>query len=206
MTESQTKFATKWLYGVLAISVVNIIINYLMADFALSASDLSVGEDATSQQLASLLSIQSYVAIPYLIMVVGSVFVVARWIYKAANSNQEAGIEGLKYSPAWSVGWFFIPVMNLFKPYFALKEHYFARLKTDEWPSKNAMTTFHLWWASWIATNVLSNRSLRASMNDDVNLHTLVSVSFTDIGADIAQILSCLALIKIMKQFTQGHE
>jgi hypothetical protein len=35
---------------------------------------------------------------------------------------------------------------------------------------------------------------------------TKVFVSFTDIGADIAQILSCLALIKIMKQFTQGHE
>ena len=206
MTESQTKLATNWLYGVLAISAVNIIVSYLMADFALSASELSVDEGVTSQRLASLLSIQSYVAIPYLIMVIGSVFVVARWIYNAAKSNQEAGIEGLENSPAWSVGWFFIPIMNLFKPYFALKEHYFARLKTDEWPSKNAMTTFHLWWASWIATNVLSNRSLRASMNDDVNLDMLVSVSFTDIGADIAQILSCLALIKIMKQFTQGHE
>jgi hypothetical protein len=195
--ESQTKFAAYWLYGVLAISAVNVIVSYLIADATFSASQT---------KLSFLFEVQSYAAIPYLIMLIGSVFVVARWIYSAANANYESGAEGLKYTPAWSVGWFFVPVMNIFKPYFALKEHYFARLKVNGWPSRNAMTTFHLWWGSWVASNLLSNRSLRISMEDDLSVDALRSMSFIDMSADIAQILCCLALIKIMKQFTQGHE
>ena len=197
MTESKTKFATYWLYGVLAISAVNVVVSYFIADATLSASQT---------KLSSLLEIESYAAIPYLIMLVGSMFAVARWIYSAANANHESGVEGLKYTPAWSVGWFFVPVMNIFKPYFALKEHYFARLKVDSWPSRNAMTTFRLWWGSWIASNFLDTRSLSISMQHDLSLDALRSISFIDMSASIAQILCCLALIKIMKQFTQGHE
>ena len=197
MTGSQTKFAAYWLYGVLAISAVNVVVSYFIADATFSASQT---------KLSSLLEVQSYVAIPYLIMLVGSVFAVARWIYSASNANLESGVEGLKYTPAWSVGWFFVPVMNIFKPYFALKEHYFARLKVDSWPSRNAMTTFYLWWGSWIASNLLDNRSLSISMQDVLSLDALRSISFIDMSADIARILCCLALIKIMRQFSQGLE
>lgn len=206
MSKPNTKLAVNWLYGVIAVSVLNVIISYLLADVVISASEGAGERDALAQQLADLLTVQSYVAIPYLIAVVGSVIIIARWIYAAARSNSESGIEGLQYSAGWAVGWFFVPVMNLFKPYLALKEHYLARLKVDDWPSRNAMTTFHLWWGSWIATNLLSNRSLRISMQEDLTLDAILSVSFIDIGADIAQILSCLALIKIMTQFTRGSE
>lgn len=199
MLQRETRDTTYLLYGVIAVSLINIVFDYSIADRAIKNTDY-----------ASLISLQDSFGIVYAIFLFSSFAIVARWIYLAAKANRDAGIEGLNYSPVSSVAWFFVPVMNLWKPYFAVKEQYLARLKCDSFPSMNSKTTFHLWWFAFLGSNVLANIAGRAMLPQYSEQYStgeiLVTYSLFSIAADIAQILSCLALIKIMRQFTAGEE
>jgi Domain of unknown function (DUF4328) len=44
------------------------------------------------------------------------------WVYRANKNGRALGAQGMKYSPGWSVGWFFVPIASMFVPYWILKE------------------------------------------------------------------------------------
>lgn len=44
------------------------------------------------------------------------------WIYRAHSNLPALGAENLDYSPGWAVGYFFIPILNLFRPYQVMSE------------------------------------------------------------------------------------
>jgi hypothetical protein len=47
-----------------------------------------------------------------------------RWIYRAHQNLPSLGATKLEFSPGGAVGWYFFPLMNLFKPYQAMRELY----------------------------------------------------------------------------------
>ena len=201
MLERETRDTTYWLYGLILVSLVNIGFNYLIADRSINNTDY-----------ASLSSLQNGFGLVYAIFLVGSFVFIARWVYRAAKANRDAGREGLRYSPVSSVAWFFVPVMSAWKPYFAVKEIYLTRLQCSDFPSINARTTFHLWWFSLLVSSVLAaffgagQSPIVGYSATNISGDTLVLASLFSITSDIAQILSSLALIKIMRQFTAGKE
>jgi hypothetical protein len=84
----------------------------------------------------------------------------------------------MEFTPGWAVGWFFVPIANLFKPYEAVREIYQASdpgLGEDEegavlswhWSKQPAPLQMKLWWATWILMNVLENAGLRRSFRED---------------------------------------
>ena len=192
MLEKETKQTTYWLYAVIVLTVVDTLTAYSFSDATFDNAEL-----IPSPSLRE--GIRIFSATFYL----GSFVVVARWIYLATKVNQDAGIKGLQYSPGASVAWFFVPVMNLWKPYFAVKEQYLARLQVSRSLSSDAKTTFRLWWFSFIASNVLANTSYTQTYasGDIVGTNAIFTVA-----SGIALVLSCLAFIKIIRQFTAGSE
>jgi hypothetical protein len=44
------------------------------------------------------------------------------WVYRANVNARALGAEWMEYSPGWSVIWFFVPIVGLYKPYFVMKE------------------------------------------------------------------------------------
>ena len=44
------------------------------------------------------------------------------WVYRAHRNLHAWGSYSLDYSPAGAVGWWFVPIANLVKPYWAMKE------------------------------------------------------------------------------------
>ena len=192
MLEKATKHTTYWLYAVIALTFVDVLAAYLFSDPMI--------ENAA---LAPSPTIREVIRIVLALFYLGSFFAVARWVYLAAKANEDTGIDGLKYSPVASVAWFFMPVMNLWKPYFVVKEHYLARMQNSRVLSGDAKTTFRLWWFSFIASQVLANSSYTQTYPSGVIVGTNAIFKF---ASGIALVLSCLALIKIIKQFTAGSE
>lgn len=195
MLERETRDTTYWLYGLIAVRLIDIVFDYSIADRSIKNTDY-----------ASLSSFQDTFGLVYGIFYFGSFVIVARWIYLAAKVNRDAGIEGLRYTPFSSVAWFLVPVMNLWKPYFALKEQYLARLQCSSFSSMNAKRTFHLWWASFLAFGVLANSSYSRTFTSGEVVTTVTNSALFSIASGIALILSSLALIKIMRQFSEGEE
>ena len=134
MLEKEAKQTSYWLYALIVLTFVDILAAYSLSDPIIENAELS-----------SFPSLREDIRVVSTIFYLGSFVVVARWIYLAAKVNQDASIEDLKYSPVASVAWFLMPVMNLWKPYFAVKEHYLARPQNNSFLSTDAKTTFRLW-------------------------------------------------------------
>lgn len=116
--------------------------------------------DVETGEPMALVLIYSLVLIGFTLCFLASVVVISMWIYRAHANLQAAGFE-TEFTPGWAVGWYFIPIMNLFKPFQAMRELYNTSqgVATDfggETPSDVG-----IWWSCYIAGNILSSISLR---------------------------------------------
>lgn len=83
-----------------------------------------------------------------------------RWIYRTNKNLGTLSGEQMVFTPGWSVGWYFIPIANLFKPYQVMKEIWNVS-------HKNQSTTYPLigwWWLLWITSNFLAHIALKLTM------------------------------------------
>lgn len=62
------------------------------------------------------------VALLQLLVIIATGVVFLMWIYRANLNVRGFGAADMKFTPGWSVGWYFIPIMNLVRPYQAMKE------------------------------------------------------------------------------------
>jgi hypothetical protein len=86
------------------------------------------------------------------------------WIYRTNKNLRALSDAWMTFTPGWSVGWFFIPIANFFKPYQVMKELWNAshgKEATD--PSLVGW-----WWALWLLSNFVGRLASRlvTSPND----------------------------------------
>jgi hypothetical protein len=86
-----------------------------------------------------------------------SIFTLCLFLPRANRNSRALSGESLRFSPASTVWWFFVPFMNLVRPYQAVKEiwHSSTAGPQEAWFAKPAPGWLLLWWGTWIAFNVL---------------------------------------------------
>ena len=87
------------------------------------------------------------------------------WIYRAAANIVAAGTVGFDYTPGWAVGWFFVPIANLFKPYAAMRQIWNASRGGQGDELERAEGLLAIWWGTWVLANIASNIALRLTIN-----------------------------------------
>ena len=122
-----------------------------------------------------------------------------RWIHRANWNARALGANGLEFTPGWSVGWYFIPLLNLWKPYQAMKQIWQASADPADWQLKTTPALLGWWWASWVAYSLLGNASFRAQMRGE-DIDALITTNVITLLSDIAAIpLSILFLLLIQR-------
>lgn len=92
-------------------------------------------------------------AVQFLLFIVTAV-VTLRWIYIANANARSLGASDMMVSPGWSVGWYFVPLMNLFMPFVAMRELWKASAKPGDWQMEPTPATIMAWWVLWLAFNI----------------------------------------------------
>ncbi|MCB5424963.1 DUF4328 domain-containing protein [Altererythrobacter sp. CC-YST694] len=148
-----------------------------------------------------LLAIFTYLAATLVYLI--SVIPVGMWIYRAHANLELAGAYDLEFSPGWSVGWFFVPFMNLFKPFQAMKELWNASYGTSNAYGRESPATVSTWWACYIGGNILSSVGTRVSA---VNSESSITVGAL-IGAFSSLLLAASAwlLLTIVREVMDGQ-
>jgi len=106
----------------------------------------------------AILSLTILVDIPVLILT--AIFFV-RWMHSTYSSIQSHG-GTLPYSRS-QVGWaFFIPFVNLYRPYQVIDSYYeeyqqLIRLKTDSSHPRKNLVNLNIWWVCWILTGIFTS-------------------------------------------------
>jgi hypothetical protein len=129
------------------------------------------------------------------------------WTFQAYKNLTRLRVRGLKHSPGWAVGYFFIPILNWFKPCVVFVEMWRASAPTaaaddpTAWQRTNGASLVGLWWICWIASRILGNCSARLSFPPaNPSLQELQTQSGVAILCDALSILAALFAILLVKR------
>jgi hypothetical protein len=133
------------------------------------------------------------------------------WLHRAYSNLRPLGAQQLNDTPGWAVGSFFIPFVNLVRPYKAVREVWRWSKPVSDASNEIAGLSFTadtsaplvgLWWGLWIASNVLSNLFYRASKEKDA------PEIFAGLGlaADVMTILAAAAAIFMIYKIDRMQE
>ncbi|MEM9180915.1 MAG: DUF4328 domain-containing protein [Pseudomonadota bacterium] len=134
-------------------------------------------------------------------------FLVARFTYRAMRNLYTVGSKHAEMSPGWTVGWYFIPLANLFKPAEGMSQIvHGTRHALGE--TKAVGSGIPLWWTCWLLTNItqtIADRIVRFSgASIDVSTQ-FVAFGFEGLSSIIG-IASAWALMRILSSVSDGHE
>jgi hypothetical protein len=120
------------------------------------------------------------------------------WFRRAYNNLNRSGRTVTQFDEGWAAGAWFVPFLNLGRPYQIMKEI---------WEKTQQVTTNLLiyrksdivgwWWAIWIIGNVASNIANRAERASSIS--ELMTATYISATADFIQLISIVLVIVIIK-------
>jgi hypothetical protein len=120
------------------------------------------------------------------------------WIRLANKNARLLGARDMEFTPGWAIGWYFIPIANLWKPYQAMVEIWRASSGSADWKSDETSGSLPGWWFAWLAFNVLGQMSFQRTVKAQEILE-LKNAAIATIAADVASMVLCILFLEIVK-------
>jgi hypothetical protein len=117
------------------------------------------------------------------------------WIYRSTWNLRALSGSSMTFTPGWSVGWHFIPIANLWKPYQVMKEIWHA--------SHNGNKTGHAlvgwWWALWLISIFVGRLAFKLVMcADDTASYAAAAMTYM-ISDGLDLVLHVVALVMVTR-------
>ncbi len=193
---------------ILVLSVISVAANFYEIDLlshANSGSDWAAKADINDacQMALGLIELVTYLA---------SAILFIMWFHRVHRNLPALGAMHLKYSPGWTMGSWFVPIMNLFRPYQVMVEVWHGSL-----PEQNSNKTFvdHIdrgshalvgwWWAAYIIMGIFDQISTRITMAADT-VQSLIVADWAIIIASTITIPAALLAISLVKKIDRNQE
>lgn len=195
---------TKTLRVLLMISIAVYAVAVLAGIFEYQAymelpADVDLSETVIPAEIATAI-----IGLIQLILFIILAIIFLRWIYRM---NMNLGVlsgQPMRFTPGWSVGWYFIPFACLFKPYQAMKEIWEKSHKygygTD--------TLLGLWWALWLLSTFLGELAMKSILGaKSVTDYSSSSITYmVSDGIDVALSIVALMLVtRIGSAYTRNY-
>lgn len=154
---------------------------------------------------------QAVIVLCRLLVFIVTVVAFSKWVYRANLNSRGFGATDMKFTPGWSVGYYFIPFLNMVRPYQSMKEIWKVSLAPSDWQSKSVTSTIRAWWGLWLVCGFLGWRENRAHMAaetvDAVAAATGFSVlnNFLTICLCLVTISMILEIIANQRKLVEGN-
>ena len=131
--------------------------------------------------------------------------------FRSAKNLKNWNVREFETSPGWAVGWYFIPIANLWKPY-GVMDQIWSGSQAILSKTTSAPSYMGVWWACWIISNIVSNLSFRlgleAGVFDDVvsNLPLYKATLVMDAVSGVLGILAAYYLLKLTKTIAGNQD
>jgi len=209
-SDNLTKWVKYFLYIQIVVATISILSGYMEYDLL---SDYQNGV-YTSQELAvadgeASDSRQQIIGIIYLINFIISGFLILKWIHRANFNSHQLGAENMEFTASWSIGYFFIPIMTLFKPYQAMKEIWQTSHNPKEWNMIEVSKLLPAWWTIWLINNFLGQIIFRTA-GDAEGIEPLMRLNLITQASNVLDIflaiLTFLLIVKIHEKQKHAFE
>lgn len=197
---AKTAIAFLWIY--LSVEVISGISYYFQMRLLQDANSGRMIDMATANanDMRQLL-----IAVVFLLVYIGTIITFIMW-FRRGYYNLHRIVPHLSQSERWAAGAWFVPILNLFRPYTIMKEMVYETedvlAKAELIERKNRVRQVGIWWALWISYSVISNIISRIELkNDDID-----SLIFTS-GANVIISVLCIPLtiitVRMIKDYSQ---
>lgn len=187
---SLTSFLRTMLWIYLGVTIVSLLSDFMQMNL-LSSGAFSQAE-AEANDLRQRIIGAVYFAT---FIVTGIAFL--KWIHRANSNSHGFGARNMKFSPGWSVGYYFIPFLNLYRPYQAMGEIWKVSKNPADWQNESRSPILSWWWALWIISGFFGQISLRMSMaaNTVSSLKESTAMSIVSAVVDIPLCIVGVSLV-----------
>jgi len=198
----RAKNAITLIWIVLALEIVSLISGYFQYDLLQTAAN---GGEISTETATANDTREQIIGIIYLIAFVISAVTFIQW-FRRAYYNLHLRVNHLSQTEGWAAGSWFVPIVNLYRPYQIMKELY---QETKELLTKKGLsinenfTTGSLgwWWTLWIINNIIGQFEFRYSMKaesiDELTISTVASMVGNVVGIPLA-----LITVKVIKDYS----
>jgi len=194
----------KWVRGLFYASAVGMVLMFIGTLFVFFTDYTGYNPDIDVHASDMIIGVGALIFLPAFL---GSIIAFSMFSYRAMKNLHIWETLSVVMSPGWAVGWYFIPVANLWKPYEAMDQI---------WDGSHDVTSGKTvpnskipgWWVLWIAMNFLSRiADFAAEMDGPWNI-VLKRAAIFDLlawGAGIVAILLIVPTLKTIAEKQDGH-
>lgn len=192
----------------LGVTTINLWSSWLQIDLL---ERIKSGGDFTQAEADANDSREAVLGVAYLLIMAITGFIFLRWTNLSKKNAYALGATDMVISPAWAVGWYFVPVAALWKPYQAVKETFQASNPEHSGVWQDAPTPGLLpqWWFLWIVSCILAQMSFRLS-NLSESVDGFILGTWLQIGNELLDIpLSIVVFILVQTLYfwqTEKHQ
>lgn len=200
--KQRSKIAITLIWIVMVIDVIALFSNYfeynlaqkVLHDDYVSRTDISANE---SRQLI--------IEIIYWIASVLSAVTFILW-FRRAYYNLHELVEGLTYDEGWAAGSWFVPIINVYRPYVIMKELYLETKnlltsKKIEFNQNFNTASLSYWWGLWIITMFIGNIVTRYSESAET-LDVFAAWTLLSMVLNVIMIPCSIITVKVIKDYS----
>lgn len=199
--EQRAKIAIYLVLSVLIVEVISLISDFMQYELLQnSANGTSLSMDEANANDTR----QQIIGIVYLILYLISAITFIQW-FRRAYFNLHTRVNNLTYEEGWAAGAWFVPIVNLFRPFQIMKEMYNETcriLGTDNTNIAKPLTTnaLGIWWTLWIISGVLGQVVFRLSRHAET-VDDFINLTVLSIISSIITVPLALVTIKVIKDY-----
>lgn len=165
---------------------------YVINTGVLNYMDMQQYEDVSylaTDETSELDGIIATLGIVHGALKIGLIVIFAIWINRSCKNAWLLDPPRMTTTPGWSVGYFFIPILLLWKPYGAMKQIRSASYGKDH-PLKAVLP---LWWTFWLITMFIAIYTFRLDSSADLDDY-LTACKLDLVATPLNVILNYLAI------------
>ncbi len=161
-------------------------------------------------QLTNADPIQGIVALLQTGLGVATAITFLKWVYRAYKNVQGFGAEGLRFSPGWAIGYYFVPILSLIRPVQVMSEIWRASYDPRNWPRSPGSWLIATWWTLFLLYSGLTQVSLQigiqASTTDQWTLAAIFAIlgDFFSLPLSIVVLRLVTEIYKRQKDLVEG--
>jgi hypothetical protein len=154
---------------------------------------------------------QQLIGIIQLLVLFATAVCFLMWFHRAHKNLPALGAGNLEYSPGWAVGGFFVPFLNLVRPFQVMREIWKASdpevdlSVPHSWLYVATSPIIGFWWAAWLIAGFLGQIAFRLSINN-TSIDEMVMLTYLTIASDAVSIIAAAFAIVLVRSIDERQE
>jgi hypothetical protein len=149
---------------------------------------------------------ERFISLAYLAAFIISAITFVEW-FRRAYYNLHQKVSHLSHSEGWAAGSWFVPIINVYRPYQIMKELYketkeYLTQKGIEISESLSTKYLGLWWTLWLTNAVIGNVLFRFSMKAKT-VDEITSVTIGDMISHIIAIALAFITLKVISDYAK---